>query len=79
MLVLLEVRRSAKGHLEGTVKAGPQDPGDPFHGVVGLVSALESRLDEAGSPEPEPPCDRTPYPFPGRFSGGPGEEPGGGP
>ncbi|MFM9443322.1 hypothetical protein [Streptomyces acidiscabies] len=64
VLILIELRRSPEGHLEGTVKTGPEDRGHPFHGVVSLVSALEAHL---GDPQAS------------RFSGGPDAEPGGDP
>ncbi|MBP5936788.1 hypothetical protein [Streptomyces acidiscabies] len=64
VLILIELRRSPEGHLEGTVKTGPEDRGHPFHGVVSLVSALEAHLDD---------------PQASRFSGGPDAEPGGDP
>jgi len=64
VLILIELRRSAEGHLEGTVKTGPEDEGLPFHGVVSLVSALEAHLDDAEGV---------------RFSGGTDAEPGGDP
>ncbi|WP_416968645.1 hypothetical protein [Streptomyces sp. 4F14] len=57
MLILIELRRSPEGHLEGTVKSGPEDRGHPFHGVVSLVSALEAHLDDtrfSGGPDAEP-------------------------
>ncbi|HEY8985581.1 MAG TPA: hypothetical protein VIU15_39175 [Streptomyces sp.] len=64
MLILIELRRSAEGHLEGTVKTGPDDRGWPFHGVVSLVSVLEAHLDDTDEV---------------RFSGGADAEPGGDP
>ncbi|MHC5903484.1 hypothetical protein ACVNF4_06155 [Streptomyces sp. S6] len=64
MLILIELRRSTEGHLEGTVKTGPDDRGRPFHGVVSLVSALEAHLDDIEGV---------------RFSGGTDAEPGGDP